>query len=180
MGQYDVSKTCLLRLLRREMGSDIIQDLFKNVHISETLPPHLFANIAFKHPAMSTVLSFASLLCVFLWVLYVLRVSTSSKVYKIVCVVYLQVTKSPGINITISCPHIRHDCCTWCNHLLDDRQQIRLDLPGTVYIKHSRDWRSIPPKTHCWGSTQPGLFTKKEWFIHLDDSARTSYNKEMS
>ena len=66
---YDVSKKCLLRLLRREMGSDITHDLVKKVHISKTLPTHPFAGIAFKHRAMSTVLSFVSLLRVFPWVL---------------------------------------------------------------------------------------------------------------
>ena len=47
------------------MGGDIIQDLVEKVHISETLPPHPLAEIAFKYRAMSTILSFVSLLHVF-------------------------------------------------------------------------------------------------------------------
>ena len=47
------------------MGRDMIQDLVKKVHISEALPPHPFTGTAFKHRAMSTVLSFVSLLCIF-------------------------------------------------------------------------------------------------------------------
>ena len=41
------------------------------------------------------------------------------------------------------------------------------DLSGTVYIKHSRDWWSIPPKTHCWGSTQP-------WWFFLQEKSNSS------
>ena len=85
LGVIWVSKKCAMI----NVCSDIIQDLVKKVHISETLLPHPFAEIVFKHRAMSTVLSFVSLLRVFPWVLYVLCVSTSLRVSKIVFVVHL-------------------------------------------------------------------------------------------
>ena len=89
------------------------------------------------------VLCYLLFLCfVFFHEFSVLRMSTSLRVYKIVCAVHLQVTKSHVIDTTIGCPYIRHDCCTRCNHLLDDLQQSR---PWSIWhtVHKAFSWLTI-------------------------------------
>ena len=117
---------------RREICCDTLHDLVKTVHISKTLPPHPFTEVAFNHLPMSAVLSLVPLLCVFPTVHNVLCACTGVRINEVLRVAHLKVSETYGLYATIHHPHIRHDDRAWQNRLLDDRQP---DRSGTVNIK---------------------------------------------